>query len=113
MHTAFFVCVCVQDKNVCDLGSKKKKVQDQIPLHKSASEKLNKNPFLQIKTAAFLLPFKHLNTLFTWCLSFQVKVTRCFSQAWVWERDPNQDNNKMTQRLTSLCLLDEVKTAEI
>lgn len=61
---------------MCDLGLEgEKKVQDQIPWCKSVSEKLNKNPFLQIKIAAFLLPFKHLNALFTWCLSFQVKVT--------------------------------------
>ena len=40
-------------------------VQDQIPWHESTSEKLNKNPFLQIKTAAVLFLFKHLNTLFT------------------------------------------------
>lgn len=54
----------VQDKNACDLGLVT--VQEQIPLNKNTSEKLNKkNPFLQIKPGAFLLPFKHLNTLFT------------------------------------------------
>lgn len=40
------------------------KLQDKISLPESTSEKLNKNPFLQTKTAAFLLPFKHLNTLY-------------------------------------------------
>lgn len=40
------------------------KLQDKISLPESTSEKLNKNPFLQIKTSAFLLPFKHLNTLY-------------------------------------------------